>query len=273
MLNQDIIKFVQRDLKRRNFYKGSDDGDFGTKSQAALQLETRIPPAGKSNWNLDQKLVGYIQIRCYDCHINPKGVDGSWGDNTQKAYEQLKLTLEPPTSTPVWRPGEVIPTNPNNWPVETMEALNAFYGKIGDQSQLGMVNLPYPMKLAWKKSTILNKFMCNKKVADSISRVLTKVLAHYGQAKITELGLDIWGGCHNIRLMRGGTRASTHSWGIAIDFDPENNQLKWGRDKARFGKPEYDYWWTCWEEEGWISLGRARNFDWMHVQAARLPQI
>ena len=87
------------------------------------------------------------------------------------------------------------------------------------------------------------------------------------------MGLDLWGGCHNIRPIRGGTRRSAHSWGIAIDFDSDRNQLHWGRDKATFAKPEYDYWWKYWEEEGWVSLGRIRNFDWMHLQAARLPQV
>ena len=82
--------------------------------------------------------------------------------------------------------------------------------------------------------------------------------------------LDLWGGCLNVRKMRGGSRYSMHSWGIAIDYDPGKNRLKWGRDRAAFAKPEYDTWWRLWEEEGWVSLGRTRNFDWMHVQAAKL---
>jgi len=61
-----------------------------------------------------------------------------------------------------------------------------------------------------------------------------------------------------------------HSWGIAVDYDPVKNKLKWGRDKASLPKGEYDMWWKFWEEEGWVSLGRQRNFDWMHVQAAKL---
>lgn len=61
-----------------------------------------------------------------------------------------------------------------------------------------------------------------------------------------------------------------HSWGIAIDYDPDRNQLQWGRDRAVFAGPDYDAWWQFWEEEGWTSLGRTRNFDWMHVQAAKL---
>jgi len=269
MLSEEIIKFVQRDLKKRGFYAGKDDGDFGKNSQAALAKETRIPPAGKV-WDLDQKIIGYIQQRCYDCHLNPKGLDGKWGAGTQAGYDQLKTILEPKPEEVFIRPGEVKPPNPNNWPLANMNDLNAYFGKIGDNTQLTFVDTPYPMKLAWDKRKVINRFSCNKKVADSIKRVLTKVLAHYGLPKIQELGLDLWGGCHNIRLMRGGTQASMHSWAIAIDFDPLRNQLKWGSDKAVFAKPEYVYWWQCWEEEGWISLGRSRNYDWMHVQAARL---
>lgn len=62
----------------------------------------------------------------------------------------------------------------------------------------------------------------------------------------------------------------THAWGLAIDWDPAHNKLKWGRDRARLARPEYDTWWRLWEEEGWVSLGRTRNFDWMHVQAVKL---
>jgi hypothetical protein len=69
--------------------------------------------------------------------------------------------------------------------------------------------------------------------------------------------------------MRGGNAWSMHSWGIAFDFDPDRNQLKWGRDKAAFGRPEYGKWFELWEE-GAISLGRARNFDWMQTQFATL---
>ncbi len=37
----------------------------------------------------------------------------------------------------------------------------------------------------------------------------------------------------------------------------------------KFAKAEYDAWWELWEKEGWINLGRTRNYDWMHVQATR----
>jgi hypothetical protein len=99
--------------------------------------------------------------------------------------------------------------------------------------------------------------------------VLNRVLSHYGEEKIKALGLDMFGGCLNVRKIRGGNRYSTHSWGISIDYNPAQNKLRWGKDKAQFAKPEYDMWWKCWEDEGWISLGRLKDYDWMHVQAAR----
>jgi len=47
------------------------------------------------------------------------------------------------------------------------------------------------------------------------------------------------------------------------------NKLRWGKDKTQFAKPEYEQWWKFWEEEGWVSLGRLKNYDWMHAQSAR----
>ena len=70
--------------------------------------------------------------------------------------------------------------------------------------------------------------------------------------------------------MRGGSAWSIHSWGAAVDLDPDNNQLRWGKNKASFAKPAYENFWKIVENEGWVSLGRERNYDWMHFQAAKL---
>lgn len=107
-------------------------------------------------------------------------------------------------------------------------------------------------------------------MAKSLSTVLKNVKDVYGPNRISELGLDLFGGCFNFRKMRNGEKLSMHSWGIALDFHPDQNRLRWGRNQALFAQKEYDMWWECWEDEGWLSLGRMRNFDWMHVQAARL---
>jgi hypothetical protein len=133
-----------------------------------------------------------------------------------------------------------------------------------------LLDLPYPLRLSWETNTTVQRTRCHAKVKDSLARVLTNVLAAYGQQRIRELRLDLFGGGYNLRDKRGGSSLSTHAWGIAFDFDPDRNQLKWTRDRASFARPEYDAWWKCWEDEGWVSLGRTRNYDWMHVQAARV---
>ena len=132
------------------------------------------------------------------------------------------------------------------------------------------IEVPYPHVIAWNRAQTVTRITRHRKVADSLVRVLTNVKEHYGKDGIERLRLDIWGGCLNVRRMRGGSRYSMHSWGIAMDYDPENNRLKWGRDRASFAQPQYNRWWEFWEQEGWVSLGRQRNFDWMHVQAAKL---
>jgi hypothetical protein len=102
-----------------------------------------------------------------------------------------------------------------------------------------------------------------------MEKVLTNVFEHYGEERIKELGLDLWGGCFNFRKKRGGSTMSTHSWAIAVDYHPEMNRLRWGWNDAVFARPDYDFWWKAWEEEGWVGLGRVSNFDWMHIQACR----
>lgn len=128
------------------------------------------------------------------------------------------------------------------------------------------------MKIAWEPEKVITKFTCHAKVSESLLRVLTNVKNTYGMQRIQSLGLDMWGGCLNVRQMRGGTKWSTHAWGIALDWDPGRNRLRWDKYKAQFAQPDYGMWWKHWEDEGWVSLGRERNYDWMHVQAAKIKK-
>jgi hypothetical protein len=126
------------------------------------------------------------------------------------------------------------------------------------------------MRLAWARDTIVTRMTLHAKVAPSAGRVFEKIAETYAPHERVALGLDIFGGSLNVRRMRGGTSYSTHSWGIAIDFDPERNQLSWSRERARLAHPDAIPFWEAWEAEGWLSLGRERNYDWMHVQACEL---
>lgn len=152
------------------------------------------------------------------------------------------------------------------WPYE--KDVEKFYGEKGkNQAQ---VKVPYPMVLAWDLSVPVHSITVHEKVAKSVERCLGRINDTYSASQRKNLGIDLFGGSLAVRRKRGGTGWSMHSWGIAIDFDPARNQLRWGRDKARLAQPDGAAFFRIWQEEGFVSLGVSRNYDWMHVQAARL---
>ena len=150
--------------------------------------------------------------------------------------------------------------------LKTNEILNK-YGKPNQNgTYLVSIKLPYPMRLAWDKNTKVNTMRCHKLVAQNFTNVFNELLNHYGLAKIQELGIDLFGGCFNFRAMRGGSDYSRHSWGIAIDLDPERNQLKETSKTARFARPEYKHMIDIFYKHGFVNLGVEKNYDWMHFE-------
>lgn len=131
---------------------------------------------------------------------------------------------------------------------------------------LKKITLPYPMRLSWDKDTEVKTMMCHNLVAENFTAVFNELLKEYGYKKIVELGIDLFGGCFNYRKMRGGSAWSTHSWGIAIDLDPARNTLKETSKTARFARPEYKLMIDIFYKHGFESLGRDKNYDWMHFQ-------
>ncbi len=122
------------------------------------------------------------------------------------------------------------------------------------------------MRLAWDKATKINKIRCHKLVAENLTNIFTEILEVYGYEKIVSLGIDLYGGCFNFRKMRGGNDYSRHSWGVAIDLDPERNQLKETAKTARFARPEYKQMIDIFYKYGFVSLGREKNYDYMHFE-------
>ncbi len=270
-MTKSKIRLVQRQLKARRLYRGPIDGVYGEGTLRAivraLERQGEGVPAGWPLWSKRRRFVAFVQVLCREQGIDVGPVDGYWGPQTDYAYGVLQFFLEHGRMPDPWRDVEPSDANPNRWPQETDRALTRHYGPVGENQT--RVQLPYTHRLAWNRARRVNSFLCHERVHDSLARVLNRVLGHYGEERIKTLRLDLWGGCLNVRRKRGGTRWSTHAWGIAVDYDPERNPLQAGRDRAAFARPEYDKWWALWEEEGWVSLGRTANFDWMHIQAAR----
>lgn len=140
------------------------------------------------------------------------------------------------------------------------------YGEPGDYSQFISIVLPYPMRIAWDTKISVNRMQCHKKAAPFFLAVFNDMLASYGYEKLKELGIDLFGGCVNVRPMRGGKRWSRHAWGIAIDLDPSRNRLREKKTTARFARPEYKPMIDIFYKHGFISYGVERDFDWMHFE-------
>lgn len=150
--------------------------------------------------------------------------------------------------------------------ITTENAIKRFGQPSEHPDYLVIIPLPYPMRLSWDKGNIITRMRCHKLVAEQLKAIFAEILAVYGLEKIKELGIDLYGGCFNFRKMRGGSDYSRHSWGIAIDLDPERNLLRETSKTARFARPEYKAMIDIFYKHGFVSLGREKNYDWMHFE-------
>lgn len=153
----------------------------------------------------------------------------------------------------------------------TQKQIEAKYGKANKTGEgyLVYVDLPYPMYLNWEKKSYVRRIQCHRLIADKLKAVFTDILNHYGIDEVKRLQLDDYGGCFNYRLMRGSkSELSRHSWGIAIDLDPDRNLLRETSKTARFARPEYQAMIDIFYKHGFLSLGREKNYDWMHFEIA-----
>jgi hypothetical protein len=268
MNNHDI----QRLLKAAGYYGGKVDGDIGPKSITAINKVLRNNAtklyAGWEQFSLQRRAVMAAQVILEAAGYEVGDLDGYAGMLTKHAFSQWERAEEP------WRPDdrfETIQTPGAVRPWGLQKDMERRFGPAaGPQCTAGVVKLPFKMKVAWNLEQTISTFRCHEEVADSATRVLGRVAEAYSAEDITRLGFDIWSGCFANRKKRGGTTLSTHAYGLAIDFDDTRNQLKWDHTRASLASPDCDTRWRLWEEEGWLSLGRARDFDWMHVQAPGL---
>lgn len=151
----------------------------------------------------------------------------------------------------------------------TDEQIIAKYGQPGDVNQLTKILLPYPMRIAWKPEASVNSIQCHKLIATPLTNVFNELKEVYGYDKLKELGIDLFGGCVNVRLMRGSkTKWSRHSWGIAIDLHPEQNQNEWKAPRALFSHPEYKPMTDIFYKHNFLGYGRERDNDYMHFEIA-----
>ena len=162
----------------------------------------------------------------------------------------------------------ITPAHTPQWPTQAeVRRGTSFFGRPGNESTLTSLVPPYPLLYEGKP---VRSIRVHELIAPHVQAALREVLAHYGQEEIHRLGLDLYGGCYNYRSSTGGSALSMHAWGIALDFSPASNAYKMKAPRATLSHRDCRPWWEIWESHGAVSLGRERDFDWMHVQFARL---
>jgi hypothetical protein len=273
-MDKRLIRLLQRVLASNGYYDGRIDGLWGDFTEAGILAMNAARSddlqGDAAQWSMRRRAIACLQLGCRDAGRAVGAIDGLWGPQTDNAVEEFETILDTGAEPVAWRDDVPVATNPHSWPNQSEAALTAFFGDRCDESQLVSVQCPWQLSLDWNLEQRTRTIRCHKRVADSLGEILARLYDHYGEAELRRLGLHRYGGSYNCRAMRGGTQASTHSWGIAIDWYPSRNKLRWGRDQASLASPDCDAWWRIWEAEGWVSLGRSRNFDWMHVQAAKI---
>lgn len=252
------------------------DGIAGRNTMAAVDaLLGQMKVTGTTAWSDNRLVVAAEQALAQLAGIEVGGIDGLVGEQTRHAFEVYDARRanggQPVPSVETWRdtvPGAVVsPDTParTQWPRQ--KDVEAFYGPVG--SNQVTLALPFPFRIAWEPERTVTRMQCHKKCSTSFFNIWKKTLEHYGHAEIVRLRLDMFGGCLNVRKMRGGSRWSMHSWGIAMDVDPDRNQLKFHRDQAELDDPPYKPFWDIVYGEGFLSLGLEKDYDFMHMQATR----
>lgn len=223
-----------------------------------------------------------VQIRLAELGFDPGPADGVLGGRTRRAIQKCQswhanVADKKDVDPSLWPnkqfddrqfdPIQPIVPRQSPWPHES--GVPAFYGRMGNH--LKRLKLPYPMRLAWDLDHVVESFSVHEKVHDSAERCFQRIRLEYTESERENLGMNIFSGCLSApRKKRGGSTWSMHCWAIAIDFDDTHNRLRWHKNRARLARADCERFWQIWESEGWMSLGREKDYDWMHVQAASL---
>lgn len=156
----------------------------------------------------------------------------------------------------------------SSWPTQAqVRAGTSVFGKAGCESNLVNIVPPYPLYYCGKQ---VKTIRVHKLIAEPVKNALADILAYYGLERIKKLGLDQYSGSYNYRKSTASSAMSMHAWGIALDFAAEKNTYSMKKPQASLSKPECEQFWKIWESYGAVSLGRELNYDWMHLQFAKL---
>jgi hypothetical protein len=85
---------------------------------------------------------------------------------------------------------------------------------------IGSARLPFPIPLDWDTAKSVTSLRCHRLLVPLFERVFADIVA----ANLSG-AVKTYGGAYNWRMKRGQAKASTHSWGIAIDLNARTNGM------------------------------------------------
>lgn len=201
--------------------------------------------------------VVQLQTLMYNMGYFNGKIDGVWGKVTQQAYDDIlyatsdesisdtsepvvysnlpELSLQDQGISLVDLEGNV--ASEAILPAYSTADMNRAFGKMG--TRVISIPLPFPMRLAWDKSVVVNTTMAHINMEKPFTDAMDQALEHYSLAGLQELGLDLYGGCFNIRKMTGGSEWSSHSWGVGVDINPVGNPFRMNPSKTTYVDPQY----------------------------------
>lgn len=197
---------------------------------------------------MNPEQIGAMQQRIKDRYDPLLKVDKFWGPKSQESCRAYLRSLMP---------------KPNPWPNPDQRSLKKFYGEPGDESNLVMIEFPYPMYYGGKHVT---RTMVHKKCADSLLKVLNNIKDLFPYHPQVQDEANDYGGIFNFRNKRGGTSYSLHAWGAAIDLDADDNTF---RDSWPMKADMPLEIMECFAREGWKSAGVFWGYDAMHFEATK----
>lgn len=241
---------------------------------AAWEIDGPIA-SGWRGWPDLRKAVAAEQVVLTKAGFYTGEIDGYSGPQTQYARKTFAATQ--PSTLPQTAPTVVPASTPSPhgpWPLQ--DDCDAFYGNPRGGSGVSaawcstnLIEVKCPWTLHMDNIT-LHQIEIHRRCADSLARVLGAIWDACGQdqSKIEALHYDQYSGSFNYRPMRGGSRLSMHSYGVAIDWDSEENLQH--SQKHLFQSDSLLV--VKFKEEGWAWGGdwSAGSIDAMHVQAARV---
>lgn len=251
------------------------DGIAGKMTMDAVDaLLTQSGAEDWQDWVDSRRRIAAEQLVYEGLHIEVGEIDGLVGEQTRYARSvwevRQKNQGKPDPKVENWRDVDTGPLPPavaprTLWPKQS--DVQSFYGTPGHGFVL--MEMPFPLRIAWEPAKTVMRVSVHGKCKAAFARVWQNTLLHYGYEELKRLRLDMFGGCANVRKMRGGSSWSMHAFACAWDVDPDRNQLKWKREMASLDNAPYSDFWRIVYAEGALSLGRERNYDWMHFQFTR----